>query len=507
MHKLIEHLPAGVFQPQQLHRLDIGDEAALCYSILAKGISTDGRFHTDPLPNDDREVPLDEKFAEVMLSSPEGIEELLKQHGGNFVSEEVIKGFIKDLDGDYDLDNLASNIVNFVIGYADPLFTKDARRFNIQADRMATKLESVREKVLEPAAVKTAVRLSAQDIGRAAGKSGEAIRKLFDQDNSDLTPPCIDPSTKRKYFEVKHLDEAMRHYGLNPFTDVRGLDPFTLVVANQKGGVGKSTTVNLIAHWMGLRSLRVLIVDLDAQSSTTALAGRLGLFEADREYALSDCFLSENLDIRPHIKKIHNWDNIDLIECNIAAQEVEWRLRREENENSEYASYARFKHALDGVKHDYDVIVIDTPPSLNLFNLSAVYAADGLITPVQPLPFDIDSTGFYVGYLTSFFELFATDRKLRLQKIVQTNYATNRKAEDLWSSQLNIIFRDTMFKNGIPASSAISSAATLMRSLYEDEYNNNNRSTRKRALTACDAFCQELFDEMIKVWPERSNNG
>ncbi len=146
----------------------------------------------------------------------------------------------------------------------------------------------------------------------------------------------------------------------------------TIVIANQKGGVGKTTTsINLSASLAKLEK-KVLVIDMDPQGNTTSGLG------VDKENAennvyqllLGECEIEDSI-----IKEVY--PNLSVIPSNInlAAAEIEL-IGIDEKEFI-------LKKALDQVKEEYDFVIIDCPPSLNLLTINSMCAGDTVLVPIQ----------------------------------------------------------------------------------------------------------------------------
>ena len=146
----------------------------------------------------------------------------------------------------------------------------------------------------------------------------------------------------------------------------------TIAIANQKGGVGKTTTAINLSSCLAEAGQRVLTIDFDPQGNATSGLGlEKGQIEDTvyemmlRDCSFEDCLqreVQEDLDVLPS-------------DSNLSGAEIELL----DVENKEFV----LKSHLDQVKNDYDFIIIDCPPSLSLLTLNALVAADTVLVPIQ----------------------------------------------------------------------------------------------------------------------------
>ena len=145
-----------------------------------------------------------------------------------------------------------------------------------------------------------------------------------------------------------------------------------LAVANQKGGVGKTTTAVNLSAALGRAGKKVLMVDIDPQGNAT---GGLGINKRETQSSAYHLLVG-SARIGDVVQKTE-FKNLDLVPSNIDLAGVEIELV--EMEERTY----RLKQALAPVRDSYDYILIDCPPSLGLITLNALTAANGLLVPIQ----------------------------------------------------------------------------------------------------------------------------
>ena len=219
-------------------------------------------------------------------------------------------------------------------------------------------------------------------------------------------------------------------------------------IANQKGGVGKTTTAVNLAACLAERRKRVLLVDLDPQANATS-----GLGVAKREGdSIYDVLLSDAPDLAPIIQ--HTADKrLDLIasEVNLAGAEID--VARSEN------YLGRLSAALSplAARADYDFILLDCPPTLGILTMNALCAADGLLIPMQCEYYALEGISVILSLLEKLRASGAAPR-LALEGIVMTMYDMRTNLSQQVVAEIRTHFPDKIYDALIPRSVRLAEA-------------------------------------------------
>ena len=348
---------------------------------------------------------------------------------------------------------------------------------------------------IKPVNKKKLRRFKMKEACKMIGRSDSFLRKL------EQTDPVFKPKKTN----------GIRHYTLEMINKIRdkagtryirpkGSEPIIFAISHFKGGVGKSTTANLAACKFALSGLKVLCIGMDGQGTDALYYGFIPDLDISPNETIRPALIEKPEKIKNVIKKTY-FNGIDIIPGNLTLTEVEIRLNNYQEQMQQVKKLGfpddRLSNALKYIKNEYDVVLLDCGPNLNILTLNAVNACNALLVPVPPALPDLASFCTYCKTLKEHLQASEKIKSLEFFKILVTKHPKNKSSENILKIMVQEFGAYVMQKH-IVYSAAIEKAASNFCSLYELPI--SSEKTYQRGIESIEGVFEEILEAFKQIW-------
>lgn len=370
------------------------------------------------------------------------------------------------------------------------------------SNRVSAVIQSVRSTMLAPDARKKPPTFTTNQV--AAICNLEKAQMDYRIKKGDL-PGGETVNGRRKFTleETRLWSKAERKKFLRPM----GGEAITIAVANFKGGVTKTTTAVTLAQGLSLRGHNVLVIDTDPQGSMTTLFGLLpDLDVSDEGTILGLCYGSE-IGIEYAIAPTY-WSGIDIVPANLALYSAEFALPSRQKAESSFEFWNVLNNGIDAARTKYDVIILDTSPSLSYLTINALLAADGLIMPLPPSTLDFTSSGQFWNLFNDLTANLVTNRgkskSFDFVDVLLARVDSNDASSSVVREWITAGYANMVLPVEIPKTSLTASASAEFGTVYDTEPATINARTYRRAFDAYERVVELVEEQIQTAWKRRT---
>ena len=369
-----------------------------------------------------------------------------------------------------------------------------------QAAHSVEMMSQIRSAMLSPTTAKSTPTWNLSQLALLLGiEKGSLNHKMT---RGDL-PSGIRVGNRREFTltEVRQWGREYRKELLRP----TGTEAVTICISNFKGGVGKTTTAITLAQGLSLRGHKVLAIDVDPQGSLTTLFGILPDAEVEEEDTILPLALGEETSIRYAIRPTY-WDGIDLVPASPLLFGAEFALPGRQTKEPGFEFWNVLNYGIDDVRADYDVIIIDTPPSLSYVTINALMASNGVIMPLPPSTLDFASAAQFWALFSDLTTQLLTarghDKQFDFMNILLSRVDNSDATGAIVKQWIQTTYanRVTVLPVEIPKSAVTASATVEFGTVYDITKYDGNARTFKRARDAYDLMVGYIETSIEAVW-------
>ena len=377
--------------------------------------------------------------------------------------------------------------------------TIDFNELSSIADVAAANILKVRTSMLSPTSKKSSPVFSTQELAELCSIEQSKIPYLMKKMN---LPQGVKIGHKLQW-TLENAHVWIRHCRQDFMRDTQSSAAVVITVANFKGGVSKTTTAATLAQGLSLKGHRCLLIDADPQGSLSTLFGFLPDIEVDEEHTLVPLCTGTKSSIMPSIRETY-WHDIHIVTAAPFLFNAEFILPARQKTDKGFEFWRVLDVGLEDAKNQYDIIIIDTAPSLSYLTINALMAANGIIMPMPPSAMDFASSAQFWSLFTdicnSLFVKTGDNKKYNFIDILLSRVDNSASVSAAVRNWIISTYGSKVLPVEIPKTSIISTSAAQFGTVYDIDSSSVQAKTLKRARDAYDSFVEHIEFQALGVW-------
>lgn len=354
--------------------------------------------------------------------------------------------------------------------------------------------------MLAPTELKTSPLFNTSQLALVTGT--EKSKVAYRVKKGDLPPGTLSASGAKREWTLAEVRIWAREYRKEMLRPVGATSAATICVANFKGGVAKTTSAATLAQGLSLRGHKVLVVDTDPQGSLTELFG-IKPTDVQINETVLPLYQGEEDNLEYAVRPTY-WDGVDIVAASPMVYDAEFALPVRQMQNPQFEFWAVLDNGLDALREKYDVIVIDTPPSLSYSTINALMSADGLVIPIPPNMLDFASSAQFWRLYLDFSEPIKKQRGVNKHFNFINVLMTRVDNQEAMSGEVRrwimSAYGDSVLPIEIPKTSIASTASAEFGTSYDVSDAMVGNRTWKRAHDAYERFVELMEEQIVGVW-------
>jgi chromosome partitioning protein len=371
------------------------------------------------------------------------------------------------------------------------------------SSRVGAVIESVRGTMLAPDARKRPPIFRTNQVAAICGL--EKAQMDYRVKKGDLPIGEMESGHRRKFSleDTRVWAQNVRSKFMRP----KAAEAITISVANFKGGVTKTTTAVTLAQGLSLRGHKVLVIDTDPQGSMTTLFGLLPDVDVDDDQTILGLCYGSEVSIDYAIKPTY-WSGIDIVPANLALYSAEFALPSRQKSEGSFEFWNVLNNGIDAARTNYDVIILDTSPSLSYLTINALLASDGLIMPLPPSTLDFTSSGQFWNLFNDLTANLVTNRgktkSFDFVDVLLARVDANDASSSIVREWITAAYAGMVLPVEIPKTALTASASAEFGTVYDTDPTTINARTYRRAYDAYERVVELVEEQIMTAWKRQT---